>query len=276
MDHPADDLDLQSDSPTFAWTPPSQPTQAGTTSHDGHKRPVQLSHEPTEPKTLSPPPQRPYIDPTTLPGRPKSLSDISLRAFLLGATSGAGAVLTLYLILVMPHPLWRIPFFLSVLALFHFLEFWITARYNTRHANVSAFLLSSNGTAYNIAHTAAVAECVLANTLLVPRAGWLVRPWSTWVTCAGLSMIVVGQTCRSVAMVHAGSNFNHTVQTRRDEAHQLVTTGIYAWLRHPSYFGFFWWGIGTQVVLANRICLIGYIVILWQFFSRRIMSTSYF
>lgn len=29
--------------------------------------------------------------------------------------------------------------------------------------------------------------------------------------------------------------------------HQLVKTGIYAWSRHPSYAGFVWWALGTQV-----------------------------
>ena len=41
-------------------------------------------------------------------------------------------------------------------------------------------------------------------------------------------------------------------------------------LRHPSYFGFFWWGIGTQLVCGNTLCLAGYAVVLWRFFSRRI------
>lgn len=71
-------------------------------------------------------------------------------------------------------------------------------------------------------------------------------------------------------MAIAGTNFNHTVQTKRNEGHTLVTSGIYGWLRHPSYFGFFWWGVGTQVVLGNVLCGMAYTVILWSFFRSRI------
>ena len=73
-------------------------------------------------------------------------------------------------------------------------------------------------------------------------------------------------------MAHAGNNFNHLVQSKKKVGHELVTDGIYARLRHPAYFGFFWWGLGTQVVLGNVVCLTGYAVVLWRFFSRRIKS----
>ena len=73
-------------------------------------------------------------------------------------------------------------------------------------------------------------------------------------------------------MIHAGSNFNHLIQSKKKQGHVLVTGGIYKHLRHPSYFGFFWWGLGTQVVLGNTVCLVGYAVVLWRFFRRRIES----
>lgn len=84
--------------------------------------------------------------------------------------------------------------------------------------------------------------------------------------------MVLGQTIRSVAMAQAGSNFNHTVQVTRREGHVLVTGGVYSVLRHPSYFGFFWWGLGTQLVLGNGVCFVAYAVVLWRFFSGRIWS----
>lgn len=82
--------------------------------------------------------------------------------------------------------------------------------------------------------------------------------------------MALGQVVRSLAMAQAGSNFNHTVQVERREGHMLVTHGVYAVLRHPSYFGFFWWGIGTQLMLGNVASLLGYAVVLWKFFSHRI------
>ena len=82
--------------------------------------------------------------------------------------------------------------------------------------------------------------------------------------------MLAGQGVRSVAMAQAGTNFNHTVQSQRTRGHELVTKGVYAVLRHPSYFGFFWWGLGSQLVLGNVVCLVCYAVVLWRFFNRRI------
>lgn len=40
--------------------------------------------------------------------------------------------------------------------------------------------------------------------------------------------------------------------------------------RHPSYTGFFYWGIGLQIALLNPVCLVGYTAALYTFFSGRI------
>ncbi|CRK18958.1 hypothetical protein BN1723_017728 [Verticillium longisporum] len=87
-----------------------------------------------------------------------------------------------------------------------------------------------------------------------------------WLLSADHDGIVV----RTAAMITAGRSFNHTVQHRRAASHALVTSGIYAWFRHPSYFGFFWWAVGTQLVLGNVLSLAGYAFVLWKFFSGRI------
>jgi len=88
---------------------------------------------------------------------------------------------------------------------------------------------------------------------------------------AGIGMVVVAQVIRSVAMAQAGTNFNHIVQHQKSNDHQLVTSGLYRYLRHPSYFGFFWWGLGTQLILGNTVCFIGYAIVLWRFFASRIL-----
>ena len=198
---------------------------------------------------------------------PKSPAGIALRAFALGTTFGLSTTFTLLLLLLTNIPLWRAPFFLAALSFFHFLEYYITAVYNPPLADTSAFLLSANGRAYNIAHGAALAECVLTS-LLAPA--WQARISNAFVIALGLAAIAVGQGTRSMAMAHAGRNFNHLVQTRRADGHELVTDGIYGVLRHPSYAGFFWWGLGTQLVLGNAVCLVGYAYVLWRFFSHRI------
>jgi protein-S-isoprenylcysteine O-methyltransferase len=52
--------------------------------------------------------------------------------------------------------------------------------------------------------------------------------------------------------------------------HVLITTGIYAYMRHPSYFGFYWWAVGTQLLLCNPICVFGFLYALHRFFKDRI------
>lgn len=218
---------------------------------------------------------------------PLHLAAISLRAFLLGVALGASLVLTFYLACVSASPFWRLPSFLAILALFHFLEYYITAAYNPSAAGVSAFLLSTNGAAYNVAHTLAFLECALhfyfrPETPFVAPSSYLwsrssldsavdgIRQSPLIPLTVGLIMMVVGQGVRTVAMIRAGSNFNHIVQTKQKQNHVLVTDGIYGVLRHPSYFGFFWWGLGTQVMLGNGLCLLGYTFVLWRFFRHRI------
>lgn len=215
------------------------------------------------------PPATPGVDPLYLPSGSKSLAGISLRAALLGATFGFTSLSTVILA-ASPSPLWRAPFFLATLSLFHFLEYYVTARYNTPVANISAFLLSQNGWAYNLAHTLACAECLLTHTVLPYD---ILPPLLRYALLGlGFTMLVIGQVTRSMAMAQAGTNFNHTVQMQKKHGHELVTNGMYAWLRHPSYFGFWWWGLGTQVVLGNVVCFAGYAVVLWQFFKSRITS----
>ncbi|KAL4807370.1 Isoprenylcysteine carboxyl methyltransferase family-domain-containing protein [Aspergillus unguis] len=217
-------------------------------------------------------------DAVLYPSGSKSLSGISLRAFLLGTTLGLSVALTVALVLT-EHYLWRLPFFLASLALFHFLEYYVTAAYNTRVADIAAFLLSTNGWAYNAAHISAASECLLAY-LLYPHASYFefTAPISgvKWQVVIGLVFMGIGQAVRTIAMAQAGSNFNHTVQVERREGHTLVSHGIYAVFRHPSYFGFFWWGIGTQLVLGNVFCLAAYTVVLWRFFSQRIQREERF
>jgi len=49
-----------------------------------------------------------------------------------------------------------------------------------------------------------------------------------------------------------------------------MCTSSYQYLRHPSYFGFYYWSIGTQLVLGNFISAILFAIASWMFFHRRI------
>ncbi|KAI4158483.1 MAG: hypothetical protein LQ342_007369 [Letrouitia transgressa] len=235
-------------------------------------------HDSANGHTPLPSPSRSKATPPTT--KPLPLASISFRAFALGLTLGVSLTAT-FLLSYLTSPLWRAPFFLATLSLFHFLEYYTTARCNPAAATISAFLLSQNGYGYNIAHSLAFLECLGRHWVLSAWPGWTLLTPMWWMLPTqlqlpwlglGAALMVLGQATRTMAMVHAGRNFNHLVQMKKKEGHILVTDGVYGWLRHPSYFGFFWWGLGTQVVMGNVGCLAGYAVVLWRFFRLRIES----
>ncbi|KAI0429674.1 putative isoprenylcysteine carboxyl methyltransferase [Xylaria sp. FL1042] len=211
------------------------------------------------------------LDQDYLPGQLKSLEGIATRSFCLGVTLALSATAMILIVFSTSSPLWRLPFFFGALSAFHFLEFWTTAKYNTSVASIESFLLTANWPAYAIAHMAASLECLLTK-LLFPNRAWAPFYTGHILLLLGFVLVFVGQAARSLAMVQAGPSFNHTIQRKKKDDHDLVTTGVYSFLRHPAYFGFFYWGIGTQLVLGNPICFVGYMIVLWRFFTSRIKS----
>jgi protein-S-isoprenylcysteine O-methyltransferase len=202
-------------------------------------------------------------------GQPKALSGIAMRAFCLGIALAVGLISTVAVLALTSSPGWRLPFFLTALSIFHFLEFWTTAERNVVVASIDSFLLTANWPAYAIAHSSAFLECLIVSVFF-PNRSWAPFYTGPVLLVVGLGMVAIGQVVRSMAMLEAGESFNHHVQTRKAASHQLVTSGIYSWFRHPSYFGFFYWGLGTQLVMGNAICFFAYAYVLWSFFSARI------
>jgi protein-S-isoprenylcysteine O-methyltransferase len=119
---------------------------------------------------------------------------------------------------------------------------------------------------YFLPHTKVISPTTYAGTPL----------YSPKLTISGLFLVIMGQFFRSIAMIEASSNFSHEIATEKRLTHTLVTSGVYALVRHPSYFGFFWWSVGTQVFLANPLSTVVFVAVLWRFFSSRIQYCSPF
>ena len=83
----------------------------------------------------------------------------------------------------------------------------------------------------------------------------------------GLALIILGQAVRTIAMCTCGNNFSHVVKEVNEDGHKLVTHGIYSVLRHPAYFGWFYWSVGTQLFLCNPICTVFYTWVLTHSFT---------
>lgn len=153
--------------------------------------------------------------------------------------------------------------YLCALSFFHFSEYIMTALYNADKLSIDSFLLN-HSKEYKLAAVASWIE-FLIELFLFPA-----LKTKLLVSFLGLVMVVFGETLRKVAMMTAKSNFTHLVQFKKRENHVLVTSGIYGWCRHPAYVGWFWWSIGTQLILCNPICFICYLAASWKFFKERI------
>ena len=208
----------------------------------------------------------PLVDPTIYPGNSRSISAIALHALCLGIVLASCSIFTI-LLAHHSYRIWRLTEFIATLSLFHFLEFWTTARYNTHNAKVSSYLLTSNGGAYLSAHVAAMAEIIITS-FFFPA---LQDAYSNVYTITlGLLLVTTGQVIRSIAMAQAGVSFNHIPAKSKKNDHVLVTSGLYSYFRHPSYFGYYFFAVGTQIVVGNKVCFVSYAVILWYFFKDRI------
>ncbi|XP_061647918.1 protein-S-isoprenylcysteine O-methyltransferase isoform X2 [Phyllopteryx taeniolatus] len=153
--------------------------------------------------------------------------------------------------------------YMCSLAFFHYSEYLVTAIINPRSLSMDSFLLN-HSVEYTLAAVSSWLEFTVEN-LTFPELKQL-----SWLSFMGLLMVLCGEALRKAAMLTAGSNFNHIVQNEKAYSHVLVTSGVYAFFRHPSYVGWFYWSIGTQVVLCNPVCTLGYTIASWRFFRERI------
>ena len=87
----------------------------------------------------------------------------------------------------------------------------------------------------------------------------------------GLIMTIIGQYFRIAALFTGKKNFTHRIRYNKVEEHKLITNGIFSVSRHPSYFGFFIWSVGIEIMCCNPICTLAFTIILFKFFKKRIL-----
>jgi protein-S-isoprenylcysteine O-methyltransferase len=150
---------------------------------------------------------------------------------------------------------------------FHMSEFLVAAVFRPHDTHPKAFMIY-HSPAYTIASFAAVAE-FLVETYLIPS-DWKLVEQRTWFALVAAVAVVFFYGIRVLAMVQCGPNFSLEVETTHREEHQLVTTGVFQYLRHPSYFGWFWRTVLSQVLLLNPVCFLGFTYVTWKFFVDRI------
>ncbi|KAF8933666.1 farnesyl cysteine-carboxyl methyltransferase [Dissophora ornata] len=188
-----------------------------------------------------------------------SPQNIAVYGFGLGALFGASIILATIVQTSIPQ-FWL---FLAALGVFHALEYIAIALFNPTKLKLDSFLLN-HSPEYTLATVSGISEFLIELYFFPQMKSWGI------LNKIGLVLVVVGQAARTLAMFSAKSNFSHHVEYYKEEHHVLVTDGIYSVLRHPSYFGFYYWALGSQLMMMNPVCFIGFAAALYHFFSERI------
>ena len=218
-------------------------------------------------------PERDYVDlihhmsrypssPFVLFSSRVGLARVALISVVLGTIWGIHLIL---LLLTTSSVVFGWSIYVSLLVLYHLCEFFITAKNHPGGANTDSFLINQSF-AYGIALLASWVEFWFEAYFCVEFKTGLLHKLSFW----GLVLCLGGQSMRTLAMIQAGPSFTHLIAHHRQPHHVLVTQGVYRIFRHPAYFGWFYWSVGTQLILANPICLVGYSIVSWKFFQNRL------
>uniref|UniRef100_A0A1B6EVX0 Protein-S-isoprenylcysteine O-methyltransferase n=1 Tax=Cuerna arida TaxID=1464854 RepID=A0A1B6EVX0_9HEMI len=184
---------------------------------------------------------------------------IAVRAAFLGSVFTSGLLAAWFL----PDPLSIFGWYMCVMAFFHYSEFLTIAITNPRTLSIDSYILNHSNE-YIIAAITSWVEFFI-EVYFFPELKEM-----RLVSYMGLCLCVGGECMRKLAMLTAQGNFNHVVQSVRRSDHELVTHGVYRICRHPSYVGWFYWSMGTQMILVNPLCFVAYILASWKFFNDRI------
>ncbi|XP_057972049.1 protein-S-isoprenylcysteine O-methyltransferase A [Malania oleifera] len=157
--------------------------------------------------------------------------------------------------------------FLAII-FFHGSEYILAVSFHGRsNVTLSSLLITKN---YVLAIICSLLE-YFAEIILFPG---LKEYW--WISNLGLVMVIIGELIRKLAILTAGQAFTHLIRVYHVEHHELITHGVYRFVRHPGYCGFFIWSIGTQIMLCNPISTAAFAVVVWYFFAKRIPYEEFF
>lgn len=191
-------------------------------------------------------------------------------SFVLGCLSCCccGAILysffVHYQVFIFPLALYT----LIVHVCFHMGEFLVAAWYRPHDICVDSFMIL-HSKHYVAASLAAYLEFTVK---------WFLRPYiafmpfvpGLWTSILFGVLTLFFYLVRVLAMVQCGTNFSLQIEGERRAEHQLITSGIYSILRHPSYFGWFWRTLFAQLILGNTLCFAVHTALTWFFFKHRI------
>ena len=150
------------------------------------------------------------------------------------------------------------------LCIYHYTEFFSVLLYHFKKLNCEYFLIDQS-LSWIIATFVSFIETILEtyyfNKYKKIKIFFII----------GLIMTIIGQIFRIGGIYTGKKNFTHKISYEKKKEHKLVKNGVFALTRHPSYFGFYLWSIGIEIMCCNPICFIGFTFILFYFFKNRIL-----
>ena len=158
---------------------------------------------------------------------------------------------------------YQILIYLITLCIYHYAEFFSELLFHFKDLQKDAFLIYQNKK-WVIATASSFIEYFI-EIFFFPN---LKKVKILFVL--GIIMTIIGQYFRIAALFTGKSNFTHKIQLTKRKSHVLVKHGIYSICRHPSYFGFFIWSVGIEIMCVNPLCIIAFTYILFKFFENRI------
>ncbi|CRK91988.1 CLUMA_CG005568, isoform A [Clunio marinus] len=184
---------------------------------------------------------------------------IAIRAGILGYFFG----ISIYIAFALKDQYKAFGIYGAFLTFFHFSEYFVISITSHQALSLDSFMLT-HSVQYGIAATLSWIE-FFCEAYFFPDMN---EYKSFWIV--GSLICLSGEIVRKLAMFTAKKSFHHIVQFQQAEDHKLITNGIYRICRHPSYVGWFYWSIGTQIILTNPFCFIIYIIASWLFFKERV------
>jgi protein-S-isoprenylcysteine O-methyltransferase Ste14 len=105
--------------------------------------------------------------------------------------------------------------------------------------------------------------------MYLARAAWIDAfsfPLPDWLRWAGFALGIFAVILWSWTQIHLDTQWSAQLQLTKN--HHLVTTGPYAYIRHPLYLGMIGWSVSVSLLTANWIfvamCMLSIAGLLWR------------